>query len=725
MSEQDGARAFEEQLRTQLGVWVSEEYADLPREAVRGLLRQAMVRLISPSRAGERGPWWDALEAAQQERAEAFASALEMMVEFGAEELGAPTVAALLQAFEPAPSGAQAPSSAPPARGDGFMPHVPAGGPGSSQATSGRRSVTSGGYDAVRSSRVTSGASVGTSGRRSVTSGGHDAVRSSRVTSGGSVGTSYRYRSDSGDHAVASSRPTVASGEFAAVGSARTTSGPRMRSGPYLAAGVTGATSSGSSAATSRPLSAFRLSVPTSGAQEEEGDSGAHPAPFGGSGHRPTISGAFRAVDAPEHELPPDGLSLAGWPTSLDPWRADPPSALLWETEDGPTDADGTGPRLARLVQDAPIVGIELRSPGRRWVLWSVEGATVDVQATPMKGLPTLADLLVQQGVMDRAHSAEFVQRSRESGVRLSDLLVQEARIPSKTIRKFSRARLRGLLKMVLEEPLRDSRAIGLEFFPVPEQPAMLSVLSELTGVIRDRVAEMSTQQLREALEHRRPHFPTFRAPEGFPLRKLGLEEREQLLVDEILTGEHSLDRVLSMSPVNTSNTLAMIHTLDQLGMIQWVTRKVSDLWIESTREKLTHKRKDWANADPFTILATHWSAYDAAVERAWQDVRRKLDLERAMTCNTEDIRVLARALSEQLDAARAAVADRDAREKVRAKLLDPSRRAGAAMLSADQAKLAEFQNDLARARDGWRRVLELRPGDPEATKHLARLGHG
>ena len=143
---------------------------------------------------------------------------------------------------------------------------------------------------------------------------------------------------------------------------------------------------------------------------------------------------------------------------------------------------------------------------------------------------------------------------------------------------------------------------------------------------------------------------------------------------------------------------------------------------MEHASRVLQRALLDWRDADPFAILGTHWSSYDETIAEAHRRMRERMLLDRARESSDATLRDMARKVSARLDEARDAVATRAGREKVRAGLVDPSKRGVAAQLCGDQAKLAEFQADLARARDAWRRVLELYPGTASAEAALARL---
>jgi actin-like ATPase involved in cell morphogenesis len=132
----------------------------------------------------------------------------------------------------------------------------------------------------------------------------------------------------------------------------------------------------------------------------------------------------------------------------------------------------------------------------------------------------------------------------------------------------------------------------------------------------------LSVQQIANALEPRLRLAPVVRPEREHVLRRLGLDSREQRLVEGLMDGTTS-GHDLVKSGAGPHTTLQLLVLLTAFELVEWhevVARRGFGL-----AERLAQQADRAEKANHFDALGVHWSAANDEIQAAYQSLCRKL----------------------------------------------------------------------------------------------------
>ena len=366
-----------------------------------------------------------------------------------------------------------------------------------------------------------------------------------------------------------------------------------------------------------------------------------------------------------------------------------------------------------------PASMVSINTEVRTWKLAIREELALHVEVTPPDPRFTIESAVKMSGLVEASDLGEAVFAANASGEDLTDVLVRNRKLLFRQIDAIMSARAQLMFSSLFDEDVQSYAIFGHEMIestigsPVPLAPVAWQHLRKVSG-------DLDQSELETLLE---PHFadrPTFLRDAYISELTLRLASKELKFVKELLGGDATVAQAAAKSPMRRRPTLALIVSLDWIGMLGWKKVETSATRINRVWSVIQAKVKDISNGtNPFELLEAHWSSDEKLVGESFIALCRMLDMDYVELHGTPEQQASVKELRQGLVDTRMKLAERADRHKHRCEVVDAFNRKNAVMLYEKQAELALFKGDYASAEDSLRRVVEMAPHHPTAPPQL------
>lgn len=259
---------------------------------------------------------------------------------------------------------------------------------------------------------------------------------------------------------------------------------------------------------------------------------------------------------------------------------------------------------------------------------------------------------------------------------------------------------------------LKDGRFAYYDGYPLGKAPVSPPVYP-LVPLFRHGVKVLGRRLEEQMAEVEAPNaqdyvFPSETAPRN--MAEVGLDERQQGLWQEAVTGGFRLSEIYPVSKLSRRFTHGMLFTLVEFGFITFSAKVERTHELRELRKAIEKRYRLLGRATHFDAVGAHWTATTEDVEKAWQTTRNEYSPKALPPDTPEDLRQMAETILERAEAGYNAVVDADARRRYREEALDPKQTELAAELLTEQGEMAMARNDFKAAYDRYSHALEMRP---------------
>lgn len=375
--------------------------------------------------------------------------------------------------------------------------------------------------------------------------------------------------------------------------------------------------------------------------------------------------------------------------------------------------------RIVTLCDSAESGTIALESEdGESIEITLFEGLMIDVQRVPSRPKDEIGYLLLAAGKLDADALGVAERHARLHGIAVSDALLAQGAIEAAALRLALKTRL---IYMARHLDSCDWTRISLWRHERPHalrNTPPISLVGQLFQVLfkgYKSVAVGDLDRLQRRFERQRVQVEL----DGDRLDPLGLDERQRRYVEVGLSEARHFHEAVKVSPLTASDTIFLIATLDDLGLL---TKDAVNEWtrqLTRQREQIGLIHAQLARESYFDMLGLHWSAYTEEVEHAYEGLLEQYDdsnfPDPEQHAELAEIRAKITRAYEILEHPRK-------RMKHRESIVSDFKLRTAVDMFRQQAEGAQTRRDIDVAIDFHRRVLELEPADSATRRLLSKL---
>lgn len=383
----------------------------------------------------------------------------------------------------------------------------------------------------------------------------------------------------------------------------------------------------------------------------------------------------------------------------------------------------GAAQVLLRAAAEHPVAVVSIRTSVRRWQLTLREDALIGVTARPEDPRFTFRNALATSGMVKPEQMEDAEEAARTHGVTLRDVLVARRMLRYRDLEALDRTRATYALTLLLSETVERWEAHGFGALR-GSPPSIAPFAHRAWDELHQTVTQRETAALERAMAPRMLHRPTLRTDRFIDLRSMQLDPRDARVATEVLDGTTSVARAIAGSQLSRRAVLALVMSLDLVGMWRWTEVRATQSRIARAWDAIVSKHDALTRSNPFDLLGTHWSSDDALVHEAYTHLLHTLDLDYVIAEGTPEEAETAKRVREGLTVARETLKHRDARTAVRRSISSESERKSALSLYDQRAEMAMMRGEHSAALESLRRVVELDPEHATARRALqeARL---
>lgn len=331
------------------------------------------------------------------------------------------------------------------------------------------------------------------------------------------------------------------------------------------------------------------------------------------------------------------------------------------------------------------------------------------------------ADRITKQQLAMAAAQADELQCSLERS--LLDLGILD---PDR-IRHAIAGRLTYLIREVINfksglVQVFDAHALPTGFLPPP--PLRVHVATE--RVIYRKFFEHYKQiPLKDRESHMEGYldaYPEIPAEERERVESTLTEADHLNLIERVISGRKRLREVFTESTLPHAETYAIVHTLHRMGLLRFDRSLHQTVVRERFRENVTVKYLSVHKASYFEVLNVHWSSYDDVINKAYEELKIQFDPASVPEHLEAEVHQRVLEIRDRVESAFQVLSTREPRHAYRKRIMPEYKLAHAIPLFMKQSELAEKRRNWPESLDAIKRVLEIEPGQKDATFRNQRL---
>ncbi len=377
---------------------------------------------------------------------------------------------------------------------------------------------------------------------------------------------------------------------------------------------------------------------------------------------------------------------------------------------------------LCELLDHQGMGVLDVEFGARRAQIVLEDAQVVDVEIYPRVEHEALASLLVAAGKLDAADIDRARAHAQRHGIAIAEALVELGILTYSQMGVALKTRARFLLGVLWKCQTGRASLYRVESldrrFRTPRSPLVYHVFRRL----RDQLANADNAWFAERRTFFQAHLLSRAKPPRCALADLELRQKERRLLEVVLDTRRPLSEVLRIAQLGEQETLMLLECWRQLELV--ALEEVNPWTRQRTKfvEQLARMRARLGAQDSFEVLGVHWTAYDEEIEEAYVERTHSLSDEELPDGLSDADRAMVAELREALEEAHALLSDRSRRASYRDELVGTFEKKAALEMFVKQADTAKLRRDLPAAIDAYKRVLEIKPGHPQARRDLEVL---
>ncbi len=385
---------------------------------------------------------------------------------------------------------------------------------------------------------------------------------------------------------------------------------------------------------------------------------------------------------------------------------------------------------LLQLSQDA-ITGMAVVSTGGdedpKYQVLLDSGFIVEVVRSPRDADVELGPMLYKADRITKQQLAMTAAHADEHGNSVERSLLELGILDPERIRQAIAGRLTYLLNEISnltsgKVEIYEGASLPAGFLPTPP----LRVHMAIERILFKRYFEdFKAQSLKDREATMRPQLESY--PEIVPEeservdRTLTEEEHVQLL-ENVISGRKRLQEVITESGISHADTYAVVYTLHRMGLLRFDHSLHQTVVRERYRENVTVKYLSVHKASYFEVLNVHWSSYDDAIQKAYDELVQAFDPAQVPENLESEVHQRVSEIRDRVESAYQVLSSRDTRHAYRKRIMPEYKLAHAIPLFLKQGELAEKRRQWEDAMDSVKRVLEIDPENKDAKYRAERL---
>lgn len=199
-------------------------------------------------------------------------------------------------------------------------------------------------------------------------------------------------------------------------------------------------------------------------------------------------------------------------------------------------------------------------------------------------------------------------------------------------------------------------------------------------------------------------------------------EDSHSSLLEKVVNGRRRLKEVFTESTLGHAETFALVHSLHRMGLIRYDRSLHQTVVRERFRENVTVKYLSVHKASYFEVLNVHWSSYDDAIKKAYEELKIQFNPDEVPENMEADVHKRVGEIRDRVESAYQVLARRDTRHAYRKRVMPEYKLEHAIPLFMKQSELAERRQQWKEARDASLRVLEIAPDNEQAAHKIERI---
>ncbi|MBA2664072.1 MAG: hypothetical protein H0U74_17410 [Bradymonadaceae bacterium] len=344
----------------------------------------------------------------------------------------------------------------------------------------------------------------------------------------------------------------------------------------------------------------------------------------------------------------------------------------------------------------------------------------LEINRYPRQDGDTLEGLLLESGNIDQEQFASSRALARQHNISVGDALVQLNAITASQLLLSLKARIKFLLER-LWKPRGEASFHVLSQPPGRYTAPPVSIPARVFAYALNRYEKLDRDQILVACERYNQRFVTTATPLPFPIESLEFDDKRQRFFNALQDDPRVLRDVLQISSLSHAQTLALVLSLDHLGLLRLTGSPADERERAQRSADIDEVYNRLQSDDYFTMMGLHWSAYDQEIQRAFHALSQRFaqssaeDLAEAVQRKVQRIR-------ESITEAYEAIRNPARRAKYRESLVDSYSMENAINMFKKQAETAKMRRDIDSAVDACCRIVELDPDDGDARQDLKTL---
>jgi hypothetical protein len=364
--------------------------------------------------------------------------------------------------------------------------------------------------------------------------------------------------------------------------------------------------------------------------------------------------------------------------------------------------------------------------PLKRQVLID-SGFVVEVSRQPRSADEELGLMLLRADRITRQQLAMSAAHAEENENSLERSLLDLQILDPDRIRHAIAGRLTFLLSEILnsrsgELRIYESNNLPAGFLPSPPLRVHVAVERVLFQRLFEQLKTTPLKDRETLIQPLLDAYPEIAADDTERVDR-ALEEKEHIaVVENLLNGRRRLREVFTESNLPHADTFALVQALHRMGLLRFDRSLHQTVVRERFRENVTVKYLSVHKASYFEVLNVHWSAYDDAVNRAYEDLCIQFDPAQVPASLEPEVHKRVAEIRERVESAYQVLGNRETRHSYRKRIMPDYKLAHAIPLFLKQAELAEKRRQWNESADALKRVLEIEPINREARIKMDRI---
>ncbi len=370
--------------------------------------------------------------------------------------------------------------------------------------------------------------------------------------------------------------------------------------------------------------------------------------------------------------------------------------------------------------QDDGIVALEV--DGEQHFILLQMGSPADILSLPNNPEWSLGALLVKAQKMTWEQHKEAQRLCKDKRIEYAEALVRLRVLSYPQVQASLKSRIIFIMGQLLQLKTGRLTHHGLTHLPYRYSTPPVSIPAVLFKNVYRQAQAIHPDELERLLGEDMDAKPVRQSRLPCALAELQMGKKEQRFFEVVLGNDHRTRSLISISNLNRSQTLALIHALRAMDLIQFQRHNIRTDYHNRLVTSVRSKTSSLEGASPFDVLDVHWSAYTSMIEEAYREQRRQYNLNAFPELIQDEIQSDIETILAALDHAREELRQPARRREIRAERVSDLQISNSLGIYLKKGDLSLMRGDVHEALSCFRRVLELDPRHPHARQKINQM---